>query len=107
MSHRRCFIGRAALAPAALAVAGMIAACGTRPATVTASGPPPLSASLSTSLVTGQGTWAVAVMGGTGGEDNHFWQLFVRRPAPAAGRWPPRRAWPTTAAWSRPAAARP
>jgi hypothetical protein len=79
--------GRAALAPAVLALAGaaLIAACGTQPAPVTVSGPPPLPASLSTSLVTGQGTWAVAVMGGTAADDNDYWQLFVR--PTGAGRW--------------------
>jgi len=44
--------------------------------------PPP---SLSTSLVTATGTWAVAVMGGSAAEHNNFWQLFVR-PA-ATGKW--------------------
>ena len=41
--------------------------------------------SLSTSLVTTTGTWAVAVMGGSAAEHNNFWQLFVR-PA-ATGKW--------------------
>jgi hypothetical protein len=44
--------------------------------------PPP---SLSTSLVTATGTWAVAVMGGPAAEHNNFWQLFVR-PA-TTSRW--------------------
>jgi hypothetical protein len=44
--------------------------------------PPP---SLSTSLVTATGTWAVAVMGGPTAEHNNFWQLFVR--PTASGRW--------------------
>jgi hypothetical protein len=43
------------------------------------------TAPLSTSLVTAQGTWAVAVMGGSAADENNFWQLFVR-PAGAA-RW--------------------
>ena len=43
------------------------------------------TAPLSTSLVTPQGTWAVAVMGGTAASENNFWQLFVR-PA-SATRW--------------------
>lgn len=97
MISRLGVAGRAGLAPAvpapavpalavlALAGAALIAACGTQPATVTVSGPPPLSASLSTSLVTGQGTWAVAVMGGAAADDNDYWQLFVR-PA-GASRW--------------------
>jgi hypothetical protein len=41
--------------------------------------------SLSTSLSTPAGTWAVAVMGGSAAEHNNFWQLFAR-PA-GAGRW--------------------
>jgi hypothetical protein len=40
---------------------------------------------LSTSLVTAQGTWAIAVMGGSAAAENNFWQLFVR-PA-GASRW--------------------
>ena len=44
-----------------------------------------MTAPLSTSLVTAQGTWAVAVMGGSAASHNNFWQLFVR-PA-GASRW--------------------
>jgi len=78
--------GRAALA---LAGVTLVAACGTRPDAASAPGPvltsTPAAVPLSTSLVTGQGAWAVAVMGGgTGGSDG-FWQLFAR-PA-GAGRW--------------------
>ena len=51
---------------------------------MTGTGPPPLTAPLSTSLVTAQGTWAVAVMGGRDADDR-FWQLFFR-PA-TSGRW--------------------
>jgi hypothetical protein len=51
---------------------------------VTGAGPPPLTAPLSTSLVTAQGTWAVASMGGRDADDK-FWQLFFR-PA-TSGRW--------------------
>jgi hypothetical protein len=40
---------------------------------------------LSTSLVTAQGTWAIAVMGGSAASANDFWQLFVR-PA-GASQW--------------------
>ncbi len=64
---------------------GLVAGCGTRAAPVTAPSPPPVTAPLSTSLVTAQGTWAVAVMGGSAGSDNGFWQLFVR-PA-GASEW--------------------
>jgi hypothetical protein len=61
--------------------------------------PPAVTASLSTSLTTAQGTWAIAVMGGSAASHNNFWQLFVRRANTAAGRWSPRRAWPITAGW--------
>jgi len=81
--------GRAAPLLAALAGVTLVAACGTRPDVASAPGPAPAvvpaAVPLSTSLVTGQGAWAVAVMGGrTGGADG-FWQLFAR-PA-GAGRW--------------------
>jgi hypothetical protein len=73
-------------AAAVLACAGLVtvAGCGSQPATVTGASPPPLTAPLSTSLVTAQGTWAVAVMGGPEA-DSKFWQLFSR-PA-TSGRW--------------------
>ena len=51
---------------------------------MTGAGTPPLTAPLSTSLVTAQGTWAVTVMGGRDADDR-FWQLFFR-PA-TSGRW--------------------
>ena len=77
---------RAGLVPlAALACAGLIAACGSQPARVTSTGPPPAAPPLNTSLVTAQGTWAVAVMGGPAAAHDDFWQLFVR-PA-GASRW--------------------
>jgi hypothetical protein len=74
-----------ALAALALACAPLVAACGTQPAAVSTPGPPPAAVPLSTSLVTGQGTWAVAVMGGAAAGDDGFWQLFAR-PA-GASRW--------------------
>ena len=49
----------------ALACAGLIAGCGSQPATVAGTGPPAVTAPLSTSLATAQGTWAIAVMGGS------------------------------------------
>ena len=52
---------------------------------MTSPAPPPVTAPLSTSLVTAQGTWAIAVMGGSAAAHNNFWQLFVR-PA-GASRW--------------------
>jgi hypothetical protein len=69
----------------ALVAAGLAAGCGTQPARVTLAAPPAVTASLNTSLVTAQGTWAVAVMGGSAAAENNFWQLFVR-PA-GASRW--------------------
>lgn len=49
------------------------------------SSPPAVTVPLSTSLVTAQGTWAIAVMGGSAAAENDFWQLFVR--SPGASRW--------------------
>ena len=68
-----------------LACAGLMAGCGSQRAAVTSPAPPTVTAPLSTSLVTAQGTWAVAVMGGSASSHNNFWQLFVR-PANAS-RW--------------------
>ena len=76
---------RAGPVPLALACAGLIAACGSQPARVTSTGPPPATPPLSTSLVTAQGTWAVAVMGGPAAAHDDFWQLFVR--PTGASRW--------------------
>jgi hypothetical protein len=69
----------------ALACAGLAAGCGTQTATVAGAGPPPVTVPLSTSLVTAQGTWAIAVMGGSAASDNNFWQLFAR--PTGASRW--------------------
>ena len=62
-----------------------MAACGSQRAAVTSPAPPTVTVPLSTSLVTAQGTWAIAVMGGSAASHNNFWQLFVR-PA-GASRW--------------------
>ena len=64
---------------------GLAAGCGTQAATVPVTRPPAVTASLSTSLTTAQGTWAIAVMGGSAASHNNFWQLFVRRAN--TGRW--------------------
>jgi hypothetical protein len=69
----------------ALLASGLAAGCGTQPARVTVAAPPAVTVSLNTSLVTAQGTWAIAVMGGSAASQNDFWQLFVR-PA-GASRW--------------------
>ena len=63
----------------AVTCAGLIAGCGSQQAGVTSTtSPPAVTAPLSTSLVTAQGTWAIAVMGGSAASDNNFWQLFAR-----------------------------
>jgi hypothetical protein len=68
-----------------LACAGLLAACGSQRAAVTSPAPSAVTVPLNTSLVTAQGTWAIAVMGGSAASHNDFWQLFVR-PA-GASRW--------------------
>jgi hypothetical protein len=83
---------RVGLALTTLACAGLAAGCGSgspkasaaRSGSATASAPA-VAEPLSTSLVTAQGTWAIAVMGGPAASENNFWQLFVR-PA-GASRW--------------------
>ena len=78
----------------ALACAGLAAGCGSKSQTATGSGArsgwatpsaPAVTVPLSTSLVTSQGTWAIAVMGGSAASENNFWQLFVR--PTGAGQW--------------------
>jgi hypothetical protein len=74
---------RRAVAAGLLAI--LAAGCGTQAAPVA---PPSIAvqtAPLATSLVTAQGAWAIAVMGGSAASENNFWQLFVR-PA-GASRW--------------------
>jgi hypothetical protein len=82
---RRLTRAAVAISGAVLAGTGLIAGCGSQPARVVSPSPPPVTAPLSTSLVTAQGTWAIAVMGGSAASDNNFWQLFVR-PA-GASQW--------------------
>ncbi len=69
-----------------LLCAGLVAGCGSQ-ASSSAPGPriQVTTAPLSTSLVTRQGTWAVALMGGSAAAENNFWQLFVR--PSGATRW--------------------
>jgi hypothetical protein len=69
----------------ALLCAGVAGGCGSQVPQVSAPALRVQTAPLSTSLATPQGTWAVAVMGGSAADENNFWQLFVR-PAGAA-RW--------------------
>ena len=59
-------------------LAALLAGCGRQANPVAA---PPImvqTAPLATSLVTAQGTWAIAVMGGSATLRDNFWQLFVR-----------------------------
>jgi hypothetical protein len=69
----------------AVLCAGVTAGCGTQTVRTASASPATVTAPLSTSLVTAQGTWAVALMGGAAGSQNGFWQLFAR-PA-GASRW--------------------
>ena len=85
---------RVGLVLTTLACAGLAAGCGSGSPTASGAGSqhgpaiasaPAVTVPLSTSLVTAQGTWAIAVMGGSAASENNFWQLFVR-PA-GASRW--------------------
>jgi hypothetical protein len=64
-----------------MASATLVTGCGsTAPSTGGPPGeaPPGGAPALATSLTTGAGTWAIAVMGGSVASHNNFWQLFVR-----------------------------
>ena len=61
-----------------LAVSLIAAGCGSTAAQDATPPQPATPPSLATSLVTTNGTWAVAVMGGSAANHNNFWQLFVR-----------------------------
>jgi hypothetical protein len=63
----------------------LVAGCGSQAAPAALPSIAVQTAPLATSLVTTQGAWAVAVMGGSAAAENNFWQLFVR-PA-GASRW--------------------
>jgi hypothetical protein len=83
---------RVGLVLTVLACAGLAAGCGSGSPRASGSlngsatrSAPAVAGPLSTSLVTAQGTWAIAVMGGSAASENNFWQLFVR-PA-GASRW--------------------
>jgi hypothetical protein len=71
---------------ALLAVAGLgVAGCASQTVKAASTDVTAVTAPLATSLSTAQGTWAIAVMGGSAATYNNFWQLFVR-PA-GATRW--------------------
>ena len=81
---RLALLRYASLGCAGLGCASLLAGCGTQPSKVAVTtAPAVVTAPLSTSLVTTQGTWAIAVMGGSATSENNFWQLFVR-PADAS-----------------------
>jgi hypothetical protein len=66
----------------AAALIFVITGCGTQVVKATSPTVAAVPAPLGTSLVTAQGTWAIAAMGGSAADDDNFWELFVR---PAAG----------------------
>jgi hypothetical protein len=79
---------RLATAALALAAGALLAGCGSPAPHVpgpAAEAAPAGTPFLATSLVTGAGTWAVAVMGGPVATHDNFWQLFAR-PA-GSSRW--------------------
>jgi hypothetical protein len=80
----RASLARLPVLGAGLALAALAAGCGSPSAPASAPRLSVVTAPLSTSLVTAQGTWAVAVMGGSAAAEDNFWQLFVR-PAGATG----------------------
>jgi hypothetical protein len=70
-----------ATAALALAAVALAAGCGSPGPAVSgpvAEAPPGGAPFLATSLVTGAGSWAVVVMGGSVASHNNFWQLFAR-----------------------------
>jgi hypothetical protein len=77
---------RLATAALALAAGALLAGCGSPAPNVpgpAAEAAPAGAPFLATSLLTGAGTWAVAVMGGPVATHDNFWQLFAR---PAGSR---------------------
>jgi hypothetical protein len=82
---RRARLARLCGLGAGLALAAGVAGCGSQSAPAGGPGLVVVTVPLSTSVVTAQGTWAVAVMGGSAAAHNNFWQLFVR--PTGATRW--------------------
>jgi Pentapeptide repeats (8 copies) len=76
---------RVSVALLGVALASFAAGCGSQTVKATTPSLQVVTAPMSTSLVTAQGAWAIAVMGGSAASDNDFWQVFVR-PA-GASRW--------------------
>jgi hypothetical protein len=69
---------RAAVAIAAAALAVTATGCASVASQARARPAPPPPPSLATTLVTADGTWAVAELGGSAARYNNFWQLFLR-----------------------------
>jgi hypothetical protein len=67
-----------------IALSLTITSCGTQVVKVASPTVATVPVPLGTSLSTAQGTWAIAVMGGSAADNDNFWELFVR---PAAGTW--------------------
>jgi hypothetical protein len=76
---------RAGLGVLCASLAALAAGCAAQPAKPVAPSLRAVTPTLATSLVTAQGTWAIAVMGGSAAAENDFWQLFVR--PQGASRW--------------------
>jgi hypothetical protein len=76
-------IRRAVLAAGLVTV--LAAGCGSQAAPAALPSIAIRTAPLATSLVTAQGAWAVAVMGGSAAAADNFWELFVR--PPGASKW--------------------
>ena len=85
MIRKRAERTRASVALLGVVLASLVAGCGSQTATGTTPSLPVVTAPLVTSLATAQGTWAIAVMGGSAASHNDFWQLFLR-PA-GASNW--------------------
>jgi hypothetical protein len=71
---------------ALIALSIVITGCGTQVMTAARPTVAAVPAPLGTSLATAQGTWAIAVMGGSAADENNFWQLFVRPTANSTWR---------------------
>ena len=69
---------RAAVAIAAAALAVTAVGCASVTSQARSRATPPSPPSLATTLVTADGTWAVAELGGSAARHNNFWQLFQR-----------------------------
>jgi hypothetical protein len=78
VTGHRARLTRASATLLGLILASFAVGCGSQTVTGNTPSLQVVTAPLSTSLVTAQGTWAIAVMGGSAASENNFWQLFVR-----------------------------